>query len=136
MVLKQVTWKNFMDEFGNVDSIWMDSIKEVIDIIINAKMYCILNIHHDGRYGNWLTKGMESKEIYINLWTQIANAFKDYDDHLILESMNELYYTDKITHNYDYTELLNLNQIFIDTIRNSEKYNKQRLLLIAGDMMI
>ena len=127
-----VTWKNFMDEYGNVDSNWIGIIKEVIDLIMKAKMYCILNIHHDGRFGNWLTKGFASKDIYINFWTQIADLFKDYDEHLIFESMNEVYYVDIKTYNFDYSELLKLNQIFVDTIRNSGKYNKQRLLLIAG----
>ena len=127
-----VTWKYFIDEFGNIDSNWIKAIKEIIDIIMSAKMYCILNIHHDGKYGNWLSKGMVSKDIYINFWTQLANIFKDYDDHLIFESMNEVYYLDENTHDYDFTELLNLNQVFVNAIRNSEKFNKERLLLVAG----
>ena len=96
-----VTWTNFIDELGNIDSNWMKLIKEVIDLIMNEKMYCILNIHHDGKYGNWLTKGMKYKDIYINLWTQIADSFKDYNEHLIFESMNELYYTDIETNGYN-----------------------------------
>ena len=127
-----VTWTNFIDELGNIDSNWMKLIKEVIDLIMNEKMYCILNIHHDGKYGNWLTKGMKYKDIYINLWTQIADTFKDYNEHLIFESMNELYYTDIETNGYNQEELLNLNQLFVNTIRNSENINKKRLLLIAG----
>jgi hypothetical protein len=33
---------------------------------------------------------------------------------------------------YNYDTLLNFTQSFIDTIRNSEKYNKERLLIISG----
>ena len=34
--------------------------------------------------------------------------------------------------NYDYNTLLILTQAFIDTIRNSDNMNKQRLLIITG----
>ena len=35
-------------------------------------------------------------------------------------------------YNYDYDTLLNFTQSFIDTIRNSERFNKERLLIISG----
>jgi len=34
--------------------------------------------------------------------------------------------------NYDYDTLLNFTQSFIDTIRNSERFNKERLLIVSG----
>jgi len=45
-----VTWMNFIDNEGNINSEWMERVKEVIDIIIKEKLYCILNIHNDGHY--------------------------------------------------------------------------------------
>ena len=51
-------------------------------------MYCIINVYSDCEYNNRLSFGVESRDIYINLWSQIANEFKDYDEHLIFESMN------------------------------------------------
>ena len=127
-----ITWKYFIDDNGNVNPDWMNCIKEVIDLIIKENMYCIINIHHDGKYGNWLSKGLDPKNKYVNLWKQIANEFKDYDDHLIFESMNEVYYEEKSSGNYNYTILLILNQAFVDTIRSSGGSNIERLLLIAG----
>ena len=94
-------------------------------------MYCIINVYSDGEYYNWLYLGIESRDIYINLWSQIANEFKDYDEHLIFESMNIPQYFD-IYFEYDYKTLLNISQAFVDTIRNSENMNKQRLLIISG----
>ena len=110
----------------------MARIKEVIDIITKEKLYCILNIHNDGNYLVWLFNGIESKDIYINVWTQIANEFKDYNEYLIFESMDEVYFYDYYTFDYDYATLINLHQAFVDTIRKSGGYNIQRLLLIAG----
>ena len=88
-----VTWVFFIDEYGNVNSDWMILVKEVIDLIVKANLYCILNIYNDGIYGNWLSMGLEAKDKYINLWQQIANEFKDYNDYLIFESMDGVYFT-------------------------------------------
>jgi endoglucanase len=125
-----VTWMNFMDDSGKVDKEWMARVKEVVDWIINAKMYCILNVHHDGVSGNWLAKGTSEKSRYVTLWTQIANEFKTYDDHLVLESMNEVEY--KSGNSYDFTTLHTLTQAFVDTVRGTGGNNAERLLLISG----
>ena len=77
-----VTWMNFIDDEGNIKSEWMKRVKEVIDIIIKENLYCILNVYNDGDYENWLRRGMEIKDKYINLWTQIAIEFKDYNEYL------------------------------------------------------
>ena len=119
-----ITWINFIDEFGNVDSEWMSRVKEVVDWIVENNMYCILNLQQDGDPDNWLYEGLKVIDKYINLWTQIANEFKDYDEYLIFESMNEPQYL--------YSTLFNITQAFVDTIRNSTKKNKERLLLISG----
>jgi len=127
-----VTWLHFTDEYGNINSEWMLLVKEVVDLIIKQKLYCILNVYKDGYYGNWLAMGIEAKDKFINLWKQIANEFKDYNDYLIFESMNEVYYYNPITYLYDYESLFILNQAFVDTIRNSGGSNKERLLIVAG----
>ena len=127
-----VTWMHFIDDEGNIKSEWMVRVKEVIDIIINEKLYCILNVHGDGYSSNWLERGMEVKDKYINLWRQIANEFKDYNEYLIFESMDEVFFIDYEIFDLDYTTLLNFNQAFIDTIRKSGGNNKERLLIIAG----
>ena len=125
-----VTWMNFMDESGKVNAEWMTRVKEVVDWIIKAGLYCILNIHHDGVSGNWLAQGAHVKARYVTLWTQIATEFKDYDDHLILESMNEVEY--KSGDSFDYNSLLTLTQAFVDTVRGVGGKNSDRLLLISG----
>jgi endoglucanase len=122
----------FIDDEGNINSEWMARVKEVVDIIINEKLYCILNVHNDGYYTSWLIRGMEVKDKYINLWNQIANEFKDYNEYLIFESMDAVSFFDYFTFDFDYITLTNLNQAFVDTIRNSGGKNIERLLLIAG----
>ena len=63
-----VTLLHFTDDYGNINSEWMLLVKQVVDLIIKEKLYCILNIYNDGDFGNWLTKGIEAKDKYINLW--------------------------------------------------------------------
>ena len=103
-----ITWINFIDDKGKVKSEWLSTIKNVVDlIVIDNNMYCILNIHHDGKDNNWLSKGINSLNIYINLWKQIAEEFINYDEHLLFESMdNPNYY---INGHYDFDTLFILN---------------------------
>ena len=54
-----VTWFPHMDNNGTVDAVWMKRVHEVVDYVINAGLYCILNVHHDtgadaGSYKSWL----------------------------------------------------------------------------------
>ena len=95
-----------MDESGNVDPKWMTSVKEVVDMIINSDLYCILNVHHDSNSGFWLSEGEKAKEKFIILWNQISNEFILYDDHLIFECMNYVVYDG----NYNYSLLLFLTK--------------------------
>ena len=121
-----VTWFHFIDEFGNINSEWMSRVKEVVRWIINEKMYCILNIHYDGKEGFWLHEGINAKDKFINIWTQLSNEFKEFDELLIFESMNDI-------ENYlDYINIHDLNQAFINTVRNSGGKNGDRLLIISG----
>jgi len=127
-----VTWMHFIDDEGNIKSEWMARVKEVIDIIIKEKLYCILNIHNDGYYTNWLEEGMEARDKYINLWNQIANEFKDYNEYLIFESMDAVDFFNYYDFSFDYKTLTNFNQAFVDIIRDSGGNNLERLLLVAG----
>ncbi len=125
-----ITWLHFIENSGKVKTEWMKKVKEVVDMIIESNLYCIINIHNDGAEGNWLSKGLLVKDKFIILWEQIAEEFKFYDDHLIFESMNDVIY--KIGDDYDYKTLFNLTQTFVDIIRSSGENNKYRLLLIPG----
>ena len=125
-----VTWINFIDKQGNINKAWMSSVKNVVHMIIKKNIYCILNIHGDGHQNNWLSEGLTSINKYINLWSQIAFEFKDYNEYLIFESMDGTSFLSSGYHNYDIYN--NFSQFFVDTIRNSSNFNKERLLIIAG----
>lgn len=71
-----ITWINFIDQMGNIESNWIAFMKQVIDFVIkDYNIYCIINIHNDGKDDNWLSKGINDKNMFIKLWTQISNEF-------------------------------------------------------------
>ena len=127
----QVKYMNYTDEINIIDTEWIIKIKEIVKWIINSNMYCILSLYHDNKY--WELTGQNSKDTYINLWTQIANEFKDFNHHLVFESFFEygfLCFSEYFETCYN-GELF-ISQIFVNIIRNSTGNNKERLLIIPG----
>lgn len=125
-----------------IDEAWLDRINEVVDYAIDSGLYVIMNMHGDGYYtvdGSWLLCAedadaqVEIKEKYEKVWAQIADRYKDYDEHLIFESMNEEFNNDYGNPDPEAYENINAyNQIFIDTVRSSGGNNDKRWVLIPG----
>ena len=136
----QVVSINSTDEYGKVSNEWISGVREVINYIINLNMYCILSVYYEGKF--FVKRNSRAK--YINFWIQIAKEFISYDEHLIFESINEVFDFEyqleingfNINGSYDnYKEyqmnLFNSSQEFIYTFRNSGGYNSDRLLVIS-----
>lgn len=125
-----------------IDSKWLDRVQEVVDMCIDNGLYAIINVHGDGYYsvkGGWLLCGepaSEQKTIkakYKKVWEQIAKRFKNYDDHLVFESMNEEFDGTYNNPNPEYYNNINAyNQIFVDTVRKAGGKNNNRYLLVPG----
>lgn len=123
-----------------LEEAWLDRIEEVVNYCYSKDLYVIVNVHGDGYNsvnGGWLLVNGEDQETikakYEALWKQIAERFADYDEHLIFESMNEVFngeYSDPIPEQYD--NLNAYNQIFVDTVRETGSNNTHRWLLVPG----
>lgn len=73
-----------------IPDFWMSRVKEVVDYAIDNGMYVILNTHHDTNYYSPTNaKKAQSERYFKSIWTQVGNKFKDYDSHLVFETMNE-----------------------------------------------
>ena len=85
-----VAWSNMMGEDYTINPDYVARVKEVVNWALDSGMYVILNLHWDG---GWFEKFPSEKEEsmykYTRIWTQLAEAFKNYDDHLMFESFNE-----------------------------------------------
>lgn len=74
----------------SIDKDWMDRVQTIVDWAIDNDMFVILNSHHDNDYYYPSKEHSDQSVEYITaIWTQVAERFKDYDQHLIFESMNE-----------------------------------------------
>ena len=117
-----------------IDSQWLSRVKEVVDYCINDGLYVVLNDHWDG---GWLENHIaetdattieQNKIILTALWTQIANAFKDYDEHLLFAGLNEPNAESQAATN----NLIQYNQTFVDAVRATGGNNAKRILVVQG----
>ena len=153
-----VTWYNHMDANGNVDAAWMARVKEVVNYVIDAGLYCIINVHHDtGADSNsskhWIhastTSYNNNKTRFEGLWRQIANEFKDYGEKLLFEGYNEMLdeynswcwasrsYNSNTENGYSesiataaYNAVNNYAQSFVNAVRGTGGNNTKRNLIV------
>ena len=139
-----VTWAQFTDNNGNVDPAWMSRVHEVVDWALDEGLYVILNVHHDtGEHGSdkvcWIIadtgtySSVQSR--FANLWTNIANEFKDYDNRLMFEGYNEMLdmnnsWNAPTTGNGAYDAVNSFAQLFVDTVRATGGNNSTRNLIV------
>lgn len=136
-----VTWYKHITPENNykIDEDFMARVNEVVDYAYENDMYVIINVHHE----EWVNdpeidKNYEKigKELAA-VWTQIADNFATYDQHLIFEGMNE---PRAAGTSYEwngnpacYKAVNYLNQVFVSTIRENAKGNNgERALMIPG----
>lgn len=123
-----------------INAAWLNRVQQVVDYAYSRGMYVIINMHGDGwksTNGGWLICDAADqttiKAKYQKAWQQIANRFRDYNEHLILESMNE-----EFDGQYGaptqpcYSNINAYNQIFVDTVRQTGGNNASRWLLVPG----
>ena len=117
-----------------IDEAWLNRVQEIVDYCITADLYVLLNDHWDG---GWLENSFgdtsnatiaNNSEKLKKLWTQIANKFKDYDDHLIFGGLNEPNCDSQAKTN----ALLRYEQAFIDAVRATGGNNAKRTLVVQG----
>lgn len=181
-----IAWSNgdWDDGTYTIDPALFDRVEEVANWALDLGMYVIINDHWDNQWwgqfgackyeysedenGETVKTKVANEELrkeawvrYEKYWTQIAEHFKGYSDHLIFEGANEelgnrlndeiviegkykgyakpqMAGTDVITcgGNLKAVELYDMvnriNQKFVDTIRDSGGNNANRFLLIPG----
>ncbi len=136
-----VTWYRQLSDDGNytINPAFLARVKEVVDMAYAEGLFVIINVHHE----EWLNdKNLDTKYEQIGkqlaaVWRQIADAFADYDQHLIFEGMNEPRMkgtADEWNGTKEGIAAVNyLNQVFVNTIRTDAKgCNGERALMIPG----
>lgn len=134
-----VSWNDhiLVSENWKIEESWLDRVQEIVDYAYDSGAYVILNTHHESWYETYYDKEERSAEILQAVWSQIAERFQDYDEHLIFEGLNE---PRKIGTDVEWNggdeegwDVVNyLNAVFIKTIRESGGNNPYRILMIPG----
>lgn len=135
-----VNWSNMMLDDYTLHPDFVARIRQVVRWIVDSDMYAIVNIHHEGWIADMPTNKDEVMKRYTRFWEQISEAFRDFDDYLMLESQNEDGGWNKVWNPYGgdegkeeaFSYLNEMNQKFVDVVRASGGNNAKRHLLIAG----
>jgi len=121
-----------------IDASWLATVKTVVDHAIKNGLYVVLNSHWDK---GWLEEHIDAgSQAAVNAkqktyWTQIANYFKDYDEHLIFASANEPAVQDAYGTAFGADRVAVLNsyhQTMIDAVRATGGNNATRTLVFQG----
>lgn len=101
-----VSWSNADNDDGTytIDADYLGRMEEIVNYALNDGMYVIINDHWDnqwwGQFGACM-KDSDGQKVadeetraqawqrYERYWTQIAERFQGYSDHLIFEGANE-----------------------------------------------
>ena len=114
-----------------IDTVWLAHVKKTVDYCINNSMYVVMNTHWDN---GWLDEHINANDsASVNArqgahWTQIANYFKDYDEHLLFASANEPPAKDA----NQMAILISYHQTFINAVRATGGNNSSRTLIVQG----
>lgn len=137
-----VAWSNLMGDNYTISPDYLAAVREAVDWAMDCGLYVILNIHYDnGWFANFPTDKQNCMTKYTRIWTQLTEAFGDYSDYLMFESLNEEGCWDSVWNQYGgvtdqkavaFNLLNEINQTFVDIVRGSGGNNAKRHLLIAG----
>ncbi len=118
---------------------WLDKVAKAVDDAIDAGLYIMINIHWDGgwmdhpndRHKEAISKRFEA------YWKQISLRFRDYDEHLLFASMNEVADVEADMWNTpptaEHLRVQNgLNQQFVDIVRGTGGRNYYRYLVLPA----
>ena len=131
-----VTWYKVCDAGLNIRDDWMTRVKEVVDYAVALDMYIIINTHHDDVLFKLHDSEIEeSKKNLAKIWEQIADTFKDYNEKLAFEGLNEPRTIGSAAEwrggtPEEQSNLNILNQTFVGTVRISGGNNPERVLLV------
>jgi endoglucanase len=130
-------WENFVESSSGtnyrIKADRMARVKEIVDYCINDGMYVILNTHHDWIEGACAanttdTQAQVALDKIDKIWGQIAEEFKNYDEHLLFACTNE----PNGSAGRPWTLLKQYEQRFVDVVRASGGNNAYRVLVIQG----
>lgn len=85
-----ISWETDGRSMSNAPYTITESFKnrvvEVVDKALEVGLMAIINMHH---HRDFMADPVGEKDRFLALWEQVADLFKDYDDNLVFEVLNE-----------------------------------------------
>jgi endoglucanase len=131
-----VTWYKVLDSDFIIREDWLARVTEVVNYAEANDMYIIINSHHDEGIFKFTNNSVNNSLIrFERVWAQIAFQFKNYNEKLLFEALNEprTRGSEKEWQGGNSVEHSNLNKhykIFVDTVRASGGNNDKRILMV------
>ena len=134
-----ITWTQHLGDAPDykIDEDWLKRVKEIVDWVLECDMYAVINVHHDDAF--WLVTDKENEEksieILTKIWAQLSEEFKDYDERLVFDIMNEPRVTgdpEEWSGTDEYREVVNnLHKKAVEAIRKSGGNNETRFIMLS-----
>lgn len=129
------SWGTHLEDDYTIDPEWLDRVQEVVNYGIDNDMFVILNTHHEEWYMPTQSDVEEDLVQLEAVWTQIAERFKGYDEHLIFEGVNEPRLRGdgaEWTGTGESREIVNqYAKTFVETVRATGGNNADRCLMVT-----
>lgn len=133
-----VSWGNLLSADFKIHPDLLDRVETILNWTLDCGMVAIVNMHHENAWIKQVPTDSKAKEKFVSIWKQICERFEKYGDHLLFEPMNEIGF-DEIWTPWKGTQadkakalgyVNDLNQLFVDVVRNSGGNNAKRHLLV------
>jgi len=132
-----VSWSHHVDKDYNINASFMNRVKEIVGYVTDNDMYILLNTHHDEGIFKFQNKDIaKSKAVFKKIWWQIAENFKNENEKLIFEGLNEprtigspAEWSGGTKEERD--NLNEMEQIFVDAVRSRGSNNTKRILMVS-----
>lgn len=134
-----ITWDKHFGKAPDykIDEAWLNRVQEVVDYAYARDVYVIINCHHEDWHFPSEKNKEQASEILQTLWTQIAERFRDYDEKLIFEGLNEPRKKGTAMEwnggDYEGKQVVNhFAKVFVETVRATGGNNTIRNLMVTG----
>jgi aryl-phospho-beta-D-glucosidase BglC (GH1 family) len=124
-------WYYQSDSNGNINSTYMSQVTQLVNWCTAKGLYVIINDHWDNGWlasSNFNTYSPTINSEVQKMWTQVANNFKSFDNHVLFACTNE----PNATSAAQTQVLFQYYQTFINTVRGTGGNNTNRWLVLQG----
>ncbi|BED92267.1 MAG: glycosyltransferase [Candidatus Improbicoccus pseudotrichonymphae] len=114
-----VRFSDYADDEGNIETYFLEEVKNYVDYALNLGLSVTLDLHH---FLEIMQNPLEYEKKFYNIWENISKSFKDYPQELVFELLNEP------SVNLDYSTW---NRFISNSIGKIRESNRHRIIIVG-----